>query len=212
MFVVDDDPSFLKTMARWLRAFGYAVESYSSATDFLLRRQKGAGGCVVADLKMPGMDGMALQRALAESGNPLPVVFLTGHGDIRTSVRAIRDGAEDFLVKTVAKEELIAAIDRALARDACEREDRTRRQDLKQRFARLTPRENEVLAHVLSGRLNKEIAADLGIAERSVKRHRMSLMQKLNAKSVVELTQLAEEAKIRDTSTVSGNAPPRRSP
>jgi len=199
-------------MARWLRAFGYAVESYSSATDFLLRRQKGAGGCVVADLKMPGMDGMALQRALAESGNPLPVVFLTGHGDIRTSVRAIRDGAEDFLVKTVAKEELIAAIDRALARDACEREDRTRRQDLKQRFARLTPRENEVLAHVLSGRLNKEIAADLGIAERSVKRHRMSLMQKLNAKSVVELTQLAEEAKIRDTSTVSGNAPPRRSP
>jgi FixJ family two-component response regulator len=166
----------------------------------------------VADLKMPGMDGMALQRALAESGNPLPVVFLTGHGDIRTSVRAIRDGAEDFLVKTVAKEELIAAIDRALARDACERKDRTRRQNLKRRFARLTPRENEVLAHVLSGRLNKEIAADLGIAERSVKRHRMSLMQKLNAKSVVELTQLAEEAKIRDTSTVSGNAPPRRSP
>jgi FixJ family two-component response regulator len=196
VFVVDDDPSFLATITRWLRAFDYAVKSYSSAADFLAQRPMQATGCVVADLQMPEMDVMALQRTLAQSDNPLPVVFLTGHGDIPTSVQAMRRGAEDFLIKTASKEYLLAAIERALARDKSERKVRLRQHDLLQRFAKLTPRENEVLAHVLQGRLNKQIAADLGIDERSVKRHRTSLMAKLNAQSVVELTQLADELKL----------------
>lgn len=205
VFVVDDDPSFLATITRWLRAFGYAVESYSSAVDFLAQRPMQAAGCVLADLQMPEMDGMSLQQALAQSDNPLPIVFLTGQGDIPTSVQAMRRGAEDFLIKTASKDDLLAAIERALARDKSERKLRLRQHDLLQRFAKLTPRENEVLTHVLQGRLNKQIAADLGIDERSVKRHRTSLMAKLNAKSVVELTQLADELKLRDATQVLTN-------
>jgi len=205
VFVVDDDPSFLATITRWLRAFDYAVKSYSSAEDFLAKRPMQATGCIVADLQMPEMDGMALQQTLAQSDNPLPIVFLTGHGDIPTSVQAMRRGAEDFLIKTAGKEDLLAAIERALARDKSERKLRLRQHDLLQRFAKLTPRENEVLAHVLRGRLNKQIAADLGIDERSVKRHRTSLMTKLNAQSVVELTQLADELKLGDATRVSSN-------
>ena len=197
VYVVDDDASFLTTLTRWLRAFGYAVESFASAAEFLAQRKRSAAGCVVADLQMPGMDGMALQQALAQTDNPLPIVFLTGHGDISTSVQAMRHGAEDFLVKTASKEKLLAAIERALARDVVESRDRQRKSELLNRFAQLTPRENEVLAHVLRGRLNKQIAADLGIDERSVKRHRTSLMGKLRARSVVELTQLADDVNLR---------------
>ena len=193
MFIVDDDASFLATMSRWLRAFGYTVESFTSAADFLAHRTMEATGCVVADLEMPGIDGMALQAALAQSDNPLPIVFLTGHGDIPTSVQAMRSGAEDFLLKTASKEELLSAIERALTRDLYEHETRRRQHELAQRFAKLTPRENEVLSHVLQGQLNKQIAADLGIVERSVKRHRHSVMVKLDVKSVVELTQLVDE-------------------
>lgn len=201
VFVVDDDASFLATMTRWLRAFGYAVESYTSAAEFLAQRPMQAAGCVVADLQMPGMDGMGLQQALAQSDNPLPIVFLTGHGDIQTSVTAMRGGAEDFLVKTAPKETLLAAIQRALARDTYERKARLRQQQLLLQFAKLTPRENEVLTHVLSGRLNKQIAADLGIDERSVKRHRMNFMAKLGVKSVVQLTQLAAELRVGDAAS-----------
>ena len=194
VFIVDDDASFLATMSRWLRAFGYTVESFTSAADFLAHRTMEATGCVVADLEMPGIDGMALQAALAQSDNPLPIVFLTGYGDIPTSVQAMRSGAEDFLLKTASKKELLSAIERALTRGLYEHETRRRQHDLVQRFAKLTPRENEVLSHVLQGQMNKQIAADLGIDERTVKRHRSSVMAKLDVKSVVELTQLSEEA------------------
>jgi len=151
-------------------------------------------GCVVADLQMPGMTGIELQEALAKSENPLPIVFLSGHADIPTSVKAIRHGAEDFLTKHAPKEELLAAIRRALARDAHEREARDRRRELYLRFEKLTPREHDVLLHVLSGRLNKQIAAELGINERSVKRHRTSLMAKLEVRSVAQLARLAVAA------------------
>ncbi len=194
IFVVDDDAAFLTSVERLLRASGYAVACFASAGEFLAQRAPCAAGCVVADLDMPGMDGLALQTALAESDAPLPVVFLTGRGDIPTSVRAMRSGAEDFLTKTAPKEALLAAIERALARDARERGDRERRQELRARFERLTPREREVLAQVLRGRLNKQIAADLGIDERSVKRHRTSLMAKIEVRSVAELARLAAEA------------------
>lgn len=194
VFVVDDDVSFLRSMQRLLRSSGYVTECFSSAHDFLARRQPGAVGCVLTDLQMPDMDGLALQAALAESDNPLPVIFLSGQGDISSSVAAMREGAEDFLVKTAPKAEVIAAIERALWRDVREREERARRHGLKSRFEQLTPRERQVLSEVLKGRRNKQIAADLGIDERSVKRHRTNLMGKLEVKSVAELTQLAVEA------------------
>jgi FixJ family two-component response regulator len=196
VFVVDDDASFVTSLERMLRASGYAVRSFTSAADFLARRPAGAAGCLVADLKMPGMDGMSLQQVLARSDDPLPIVFLTGHGDIPTSVTAMRRGAEDFLTKTAPRDQLLGAIERALARDALERRTRTHRHELRARIAALTPREREVLGHVLRGERNKQIAADLGIDERSVKRHRTSLMAKLRVTSVTALTRLAVEAGI----------------
>jgi FixJ family two-component response regulator len=194
VFAVDDDESHLSGMERLLRASGYRVECFSTARELISRLSTPACGCIITDLKMPGLDGVELQRALAPSENPLPIVFLTGHGDIRTSVTAMRGGAEDFLVKTAPAGELLAAVDRALVRDRRECEDRARRSELRARFGLLTVREREVLTHVLRGRLNKQIAFDLGIAERSVKRHRTSLMQKLEADSVAELVQMALEA------------------
>jgi len=193
VFVVDDDAPFLRGIQRLLHSYGYATECFSSARDFLARRPRGAMGCVLADLQMPDMDGLALQEALAQSANPLPVVFLTGEGDIPSSVAAMRRGAEDFLVKTAPKEAVIDAIERALARDVRERDERARRREQQSRFETLTSRECQVLSQVLQGRLNKQIAADLGIDERSVKRHRTNLMRKLGAKSVAELVQLTVE-------------------
>lgn len=194
VFVVDDDLSHLTSMARLLHASGFSAQTFSSATDFLGQRPMDAPGCIVVDLQMPGMTGIELQEALAKSGNPLPIIFLSGHGDIPTSVKAMRHGAEDFLTKTAPKEELLAAIERALARDARDREARDSRRKLHLRFEKLTPREREVLMHVLRGRLNKQIGADLGIDERSVKRHRTSLMVKLQVRSVAQLAQLAVQA------------------
>ena len=194
VFIVDDDDSFLRSIERLLRSAGYATECFSSAEEFLVRRPSRAAGCVLADLQMPGMDGMALQATLAQSADPLPIVFLTGHGDIPISVAAMRRGAEDFLVKTAPKELVIAAIERALARNANERTALARRQRLQSRFEKLTPREHEVLSHVLQGKRNRRIAGDLGIEERSVKRHRTNLMRKLGVTSVAELVQLAVES------------------
>ena len=198
VFLVDDDESFLTSVARLFRASGMLVKPFPSAADFLAQRPPEAAGCVVADLQMPGMSGIELQEALAKSKNPLPIVFLTGQGDIPTSVKAMRHGAEDFLTKRAPKEELIAAVNRALERDARARKVRIRRRELSARFETLTPREREVLAHVLGGQLNKQIAAALGIDERSVKRHRTSLMHKLQVQSVAVLAQLAVEAGMGD--------------
>jgi two-component system response regulator FixJ len=194
VFVVDDDASFLAAVSRLLRATGHAVKTFSSAAEFLQCLPAAGAGCVVADLQMPGMSGLDLQAALARTNHPLPVLFLTGHGDIPTSVRAMRQGAEDFLSKRAPKEELLDAVQRALARDACERAKRTRLEALRAPFAALTPREREVLAHVLTGQLNKQIAGDLRIDERSVKRHRTSFMIKLQVQSVAELTRLVQDA------------------
>ena len=197
VFIVDDDASFLASIERMLRASGYSVKGFASASNFLSQRPAGAKGCIVADLQMPGMDGMELQAALLQTDNPMPIVFLSGQGDIPTSVHAMRHGAEDFLTKTAPREELLAAIERALARDDRERRDRARNHELLLRFRQLTPREKEVLGHVLHGRLNKQIAADLGIDERSVKRHRTNFMRKLDVKTVAELAQLAAAAGYR---------------
>ena len=194
IFIVDDDASFLKSVSRLLRACGFEVRTFESGAAFLAQITAEMTGCVLADLRMPGINGLELQAALAKSVNPLPVVFLSAQGDIPTTVQAMRQGAEDFLTKLEPKEKLLAAVKRALARGAHERGQRTRRSELQARFATLSPREQEVLEHILRGRMNKEIADDLGIHERTVKLHRTNLKAKLRAQSLVELTRLVEKA------------------
>jgi FixJ family two-component response regulator len=194
--IVDDDASFLTATSRLLRASGFAAQTFSSASDFLAQRDPDAPGCVVADLQMPGINGLELQAALAETDNPLPLLFLTGHGDIPSTVRAMRGGAVDFLEKRAPKEKLLDAVRRALARDEREREERARQRELRSRFDALSERELEVLSHVVQGRLNKQIAAELGIHERTVKLHRTAITTKLHVQSVAELTRLTQEAGI----------------
>ncbi|MGB7952273.1 MAG: response regulator transcription factor [Candidatus Binatia bacterium] len=193
VYIVDDDASFLKAVSRLLRAGGYAVQTFTSAADFLAALPPQATGCVVVDLQMPGQSGRDLQSVLAAADNPMPVIFLTGHGDIPTGVHAMRDGAVDFLTKPVKKENLIAAVERALARDAVERAQRSSIRALRDRFDQMTPREREVLVYVISGKLNKQIAFDLGASERTIKAHRARIMEKLNAQSVAELVRITEQ-------------------
>lgn len=192
--IVDDDASFLAATSRLLKASGFAVNTFSSARDFLAQRDIDAPGCVVADLQMPEMNGLDLQTALGRTRNPLPILLLTGHGDIPSSVRAMRGGAEDFLIKTAPKAELLDAIRRAVARDAREREARARRREVSARLETLTAREREVFDHVVRGQMNKQIGHDLGISERTVKHHRHAITTKLRVPSVAELTRLANEA------------------
>ena len=192
--VVDDDESFLIAMARFLRASGLRTRTYSSAREFLAEHRGDEPGCVIIDLRMPDVGGLDLQSALLQTGCPLPVLFLTGHADTTSTVRAMRGGAEDFLEKTATKELLLDAVRRALARDEQEREARLHRDELRARFAAISAREREVLGHVLRGRLNKQIAGDLGIHERTVKVHRKSIMTKLSVRSVAALAQLSQEA------------------
>jgi len=192
--VVDDDESFLMAMARLLRASGFLARTYSSAREFLAERCADEPGCVLVDLRMPDLGGLELQTALAGTAYPLPVLFLTGHADTASTVQAMRGGAEDFLEKTAAKEVLLAAIRRALERNQQEREERLHRDELRARFAAISAREREVLDHVLRGRLNKQIAGDLGIHERTVKVHRKSIRTKLSVRSVAALAQLSQEA------------------
>jgi len=192
--IVDDDSSFLQALSRFLRASGFRVETYSSARAFLSQRAGEAPGCVIADLRMPEIDGLELQSALAGTQSPLPVLFLTGHADTASTVRAMRGGAEDFLEKTADRGVLLEAVRRALARDEQAREESLQRRALRLLFDAISPREREVLGHVLRGRLNKQIAGDLGIHERTVKVHRKSIMTKLNVRSVAALARLSQEA------------------
>lgn len=193
--VVDDDAGFRTAVARLLRASGYSVRTFPSAAAFF-ESLGDAPGCVIADLRMPGMDGLGLQEALARHPNALPLVFLTGEGDIPSSVHAMRHGAEDFLQKQAPKAELLAAVERALARNARARAERTRMAGLRARIASLSPREVEVLREVVRGRLNKQIAADLGIHERTVKLHRTAITTKLELRSVAELTRFVQETRL----------------
>jgi two-component system response regulator FixJ len=188
--VVDDDPSFRKATVRWLRASGLEVTSFASAQEFLEAPDLDAPGCVIVDLQMPEMSGLDLQAALLEAGTVMPVVFLTGQGDVPAAVRAMRGGAEDFLTKQTPQKELLAAIERALARDTKERAERAELEQLRKRFDTLSVRETEVLQHVVQGKLNKQIAADLDIHERTVKLHRTAIKSKLGVPSTAELTQL----------------------
>jgi two-component system, LuxR family, response regulator FixJ len=200
--VVDDDASFLVAVARLLRAEGYQVQPHASAAAFLAHPIDGAG-CVIADLRMPGMDGLDLQQALTQRGIELPLVFLSGEGDIPSTVRAMRQGAADFITKTAPKAQLLAAVDGALARDARQRAAGAHRHELRLRIATLTPRELDVLRQVVEGRLNKQIAADLGIGERTVKLHRTAITTKLRLRSVAELTRLVQAVGLFDEDQAS---------
>jgi two-component system, LuxR family, response regulator FixJ len=188
--IVDDDASFLTAVARLLRASGFTVKTYASAAEFLLKPELDVPGCVIVDLHMPGLSGLDLQEALAQEGHKLPVIFLSGQGDIPTTVQAIRRGAEDFLTKRAPKEDLLNAVKRALDRDNRERAERVRLEPLRERLATLTSREHEVLQHVVQGKSNKQIASDLNIHERTVKLHRTSITTKLKVFSSAGLTRL----------------------
>lgn len=194
VYLIDDDVAYLRAAARLLRVSGFKVVIHNSAAEFLAGLKPELAGCVVTDLQMPGMDGMALQAALRQAGSLLTLVFVTGHGDIPTSVQAMRQGAEDFLTKNAPKADLLAAVNRALARNAQLRAEHARMQALREPFEQLTDREREVLRHVLQGKMNKEIAAVLDIHERTVKLHRTAITTKLRVHSVAELTHLAEAA------------------
>jgi len=189
--VVDDDASFLRAISRRLEAAGFQVAAFDSAEAFLTRRSD-LPGCAVLDLRMPGAGGLELQEALSRSKEPLPVIFLTGHGDVSSSVRAMKRGAVDFLTKPVDGDELVEAVRRAIAVDAQVRAQRRTVRDLRARYERLTPRERQVFALVARGLANKQIAAELGTSERTVKAHRAQVMEKTGATSVADLALAAE--------------------
>jgi FixJ family two-component response regulator len=195
--VVDDDPSFRTAVTRLLRAAKYDVRGYASASEFLASDPYAEPGCILLDLRMPGASGFDLQQSLAAMEERLPIIFLTGHGDIPASVRAMKAGAVDFLTKPVRREALLHAVQNALGVDAKGRATRAALRELHDRYENLTPREREVLAHVVSGKLNKQIAFDLGTAERTIKAHRASIMDKLRVQSVAELVRLAQELGIQ---------------
>jgi FixJ family two-component response regulator len=192
--VVDDDDSLRKAVTRLLGAAGYDVRAYASAGDFALAsRENKRRGCVLLDVRMPGPSGLDLQEALAREDEPLPVIFLTAHGDVATSVRAMKAGAVDFLTKPINRDVLLSAVRTALARDVWVHTSREQLRDLRARFSKLKPRERKVFDLVIAGRLNKQIAAELGIAERTVKSHRAQVMKKMGATSLAGLVRLADK-------------------
>jgi FixJ family two-component response regulator len=191
VFLVDDDAGVRRSLSRVLREEGFEVQGYESAEAFLARRDTTARGCLVLDVMMPGLDGLALQLRLFENGQAMPIVFLTGHGDIPMSVRAIKGGAADFLTKPVASETLIAAVRAAIEQDSAARQADDETAELVRRFASLTAREREVLAALVDGRLNKQIATDLGVVEQTVKFHRARIMARVRARTVAELMHMA---------------------
>jgi FixJ family two-component response regulator len=191
--VVDDDESLRTALLRLLEAAGFDVRGYASTGAFLLRPLDDRPGCILLDVRLPGPSGLELQAALRDQGVTLPVIFLTGHADIASSVRAMKAGAVDFLEKPVKRETLLDALERALILDNSERKVRATRHHLHARIESLTPREREVFDRVVTGKLNKQIADELGIGERTVKAQRAQVMLKLGVDSAAELGALAEQ-------------------
>jgi len=194
VFIVDDDPAVLKSLSRLLRSAGLAVATFPSPREFLDRHDPALPGCLVLDIAMPGLNGLELQQELVARGHELPIIFLTGHGDIPMSVQAMKRGAVDFLTKPVDDEALLKAVSVALEKDRHQRQVRAGIAEIQQRLATLTPREREVLEHVIAGQLNKQTAGDLGTAEKTIKVHRARVMEKMKVDSVAELVRLCERA------------------
>lgn len=187
VFLVDDDASVLNGLSRLLRQAGFDVQSYQSPGEFLDRHDANAPGCAILDVVMGDSSGLDIQHALATRGDKRPIIFISGRGDVATGVRAMKAGAVDFLIKPVMEKDLLEAVDRALEHDRMSREEGATIAAVGERLANLTPREHEVLARVIAGRMNKQIAAELRIAEKTVKVHRARVMSKMAARSVAEL-------------------------
>jgi FixJ family two-component response regulator len=192
VFVVDDNPSVRKSLSRLLAAAGYMVEAFASAREFLTRGPSEDPCCLVLDVRMPGLTGIELQAALAAAGRRMSIVFLTGHVDVPMSVKAMKGGAVDLLTKPIDREALLAAIVRAVAKDTEDRSEEIRIAEIRQRVKTLTVRETQVFALVVTGMLNKQIAFDLGVVEKTIKVHRARVMEKMRAGSVAELVRLAD--------------------
>lgn len=198
VFVVDDDRRILTALSRLLGAAGFDVETFETARDFLERHDPNIPGCALLDVGLDDLDGLALQQALSANNGTRPVIFLTGCDDVNTSVRAMKAGAVDYLTKPVQDTALIAAVQSAIENDRLAREERRIIDGFRACFERLTPREREVMKHVVSGRLNKQIAFDLGTVEKTIKVHRAHIMEKMQVHSVAALVHIAERLKAAD--------------
>jgi RNA polymerase sigma factor (sigma-70 family) len=192
VFVVDDDPSVRDALSGLIRSVGLQVETFASAQEFLRHPRSDAAACLVLDVRLPGLSGLDLQRELTNSGERMPIIFITGHGDIPMSVRAMKAGAAEFLPKPFREQDLLDAIREALQRDERSRAQRGELEHLRQKYSALTSREREVMVLVVRGLPNKQVAADLGVSEITVKVHRHSIMQKMQAGSLPELVRMSE--------------------
>jgi FixJ family two-component response regulator len=191
VFVVDDDLSFRRSLERLIRLAGFKVQSFASAREFLSAGSPDVPACLVSDVRMPGVSGLDLQRELTRISRHIPIIFITGHGDIPMSVRAIKAGAVEFLTKPFRERELIEGIEQALERDRLGRIEHEKLAELRERYESLTPRERQVMADVVSGMLNKQIAAELNTVEKTIKFHRAHIMEKMAASSLAELVRMA---------------------
>jgi FixJ family two-component response regulator len=196
VFLVDDYAPVRRSISRLLRAAGFAVAVFASAEEFLAQYDPGVWGCLLLDVAMPSLNGFELQNILANTGSLLPIIFLTGEGDIPKSVRAMKHGATDFLTKPVNDQELLATVRAAIEKHRALRRKQVELSEIRERLATLTPREREVLEYVIAGKLNKQIAGDLGTVEQTVKVHRAHVMQKMRVRSVAELVRLVERCRI----------------
>ena len=206
VFVVDDDAAVRKAVSRLLRSAGIAVAVFESPAEFLAQHDPATPGCLVLDLAMPGFDGLRLQTTLRETGSNRPIIFLTGQGDVSKSVQAMKHGAFDFLSKPVKDKDLLTAVRAAIERDTVARREQAKISEIRALLDTLTQRERELLEHVVAGKLNKQIAADLGITEATVKMHRARVMVKMKVQSVAELARLAEQCGIRGTNSLKSAA------
>ena len=193
VFVVDDDASVRRSTERLLRIAGFRVQTFKAARDFLNCQRPEGPACLVLDVRMPGLSGLDLQQELSQSGKQIPIIFLTGHGDIPMSVRAMKAGAVEFLTKPVKQRTLLEAIQAAAERDRATCQARAATEGLRARYEQLTPREREVMSLVVAGLLNKQVAGELATAERTIKFHRAHIMQKMGVESLAELVRMAEK-------------------
>lgn len=199
VFVVDDDPSLRESLGSLVRSAGLKFEAFASAQEFLAHPRPNVPGCLVLDVRMPGLSGLDLQQRLTEVNREIPIIFITGHGDVPVSVKAMKAGAVEFLMKPFVNEDLLEAIQRAVKRDQSMREEQALSQELTGRHELLTPREREVMKWVVSGLLNKQIAAELGTSEITVKVHRAQVMQKMKAGSLADLVRMSEKLSAKKT-------------
>jgi FixJ family two-component response regulator len=196
VLVIDDDPSVRRSLQMLMESVGLSVETFESAQDFLTRKLPDAPSCLVLDVRLPGLSGLDLQLELSRSGRQIPIIFITGHGDIPLTVRAMKAGAVEFLTKPFREQELLDAVMQGLERDRAARSRRAENADLRKHYEQLTPRECEVLGLIVAGMLNKQIAGELGASEATIKIHRARVMQKMGAQSVADLVRMAEKLEV----------------